>query len=102
MLRVEETSPPAISRGGSTRWPMKSSAAGPAASTKAKGFSSSAPPAMDQLTGFRIFTRVVELDSFSKAADDVVVSQSTVTKHIACLESHLGARLLNPIRAPSA
>jgi DNA-binding transcriptional LysR family regulator len=50
---------------------------------------------MDQLTGFRIFTRVVELGSFSKAADDLVVSQSTVTKHIAWLESHLGARLLN-------
>lgn len=50
---------------------------------------------MDQLTGFRIFARVVELGSFSKAADDLVVSQSTVTKHIAWLESHLGARLLN-------
>jgi DNA-binding transcriptional LysR family regulator len=50
---------------------------------------------MDQLTGFRIFARVVELGSFSKAADDLAVSQSTVTKHIAWLESHLGARLLN-------
>jgi DNA-binding transcriptional LysR family regulator len=50
---------------------------------------------MDQLTGLRVFARVVELGSFSKAADDLVMSQSTVTKHVAWLESHLGARLLN-------
>ena len=50
---------------------------------------------MDHLTGIRIFTRVVELGSFSKAADDLTVSQSTATKQIGWLESHLGARLLN-------
>ena len=50
---------------------------------------------MDHLTGIRIFIRVVELGSFSKAADDLTVSQSTATKQIGWLESHLGARLLN-------
>lgn len=50
---------------------------------------------MDHLTGIRIFTRVVELGSFSKAADDLTVSQSTATKQIGWLEQHLGARLLN-------
>lgn len=50
---------------------------------------------MDHLTGIRIFTRVVELGSFSKAADDLSVSQSTATKQIGWLETHLGARLLN-------
>lgn len=50
---------------------------------------------MDHLTGIRIFTRVVELGSFSKAADDLTISQSTATKQIGWLESHLGARLLN-------
>ena len=50
---------------------------------------------MDHLSSIRIFTRVAELGSFSKAADELVLSQSTVTKHIAWLESHLGARLLN-------
>jgi len=47
------------------------------------------------MTSIRIFTRVVELGSFSKAADDLTVSQSTATKQIGSLESHLGARLLN-------
>ncbi len=50
---------------------------------------------MDHLTGIRIFTRVVELGSFSKAADDLTISQSTATKQIGWLETHLGARLLN-------
>ena len=50
---------------------------------------------MDHLSSIRIFTRVAELGSFSKAADELVVSQSTVTKNIAWLESHLSARLLN-------
>ena len=50
---------------------------------------------MDHLSSIRIFTRVAELGSFSKAADELVLSQSTVTKNIAWLESHLSARLLN-------
>ncbi|WP_336490433.1 LysR family transcriptional regulator [Methylobacterium nigriterrae] len=50
---------------------------------------------MDQLAGMRIFARVVELGSFSKAAEDLLLSQSTVTKNVAWLEAHVGARLLN-------
>lgn len=50
---------------------------------------------MDQLDGMRVFTRVAELGSFSKAADELSLSQSTVTKCVATLESHLSARLLN-------
>jgi len=50
---------------------------------------------VDQLSGIRVFVRVTELGSFSKAAKDLSVSQSTITKQIAWLESYLGARLLN-------
>lgn len=50
---------------------------------------------MGQLDGMRVFTRVAELGSFSKAADELALSQSTVTKYVASLECHLSARLLN-------
>ena len=50
---------------------------------------------MDRIREIGVFTRVVELGSFSKAADDLTVSQSTVTKSIAQLELQLGVRLLN-------
>jgi DNA-binding transcriptional LysR family regulator len=50
---------------------------------------------VDQLSSIRVFVRVAELGSFSKAATDLLVSQSTITKQIAWLESYLGARLLN-------
>jgi DNA-binding transcriptional LysR family regulator len=50
---------------------------------------------VDQLSGIRVFVRVTELGSFSKAAKDLSVSQSTITKHLAWLEGYLGARLLN-------
>lgn len=39
--------------------------------------------------------RAVESGSFSKAARDLNLTQPTVTKHVAALESQLGARLLN-------
>jgi DNA-binding transcriptional LysR family regulator len=50
---------------------------------------------MDRITGIQIFARVVETGSFSKAARDLNLSQPTVTKHVASLETKLGARLLN-------
>lgn len=50
---------------------------------------------MDRIDGFRIFVRVVETGSFSKAARDLGISQPTVTRHVAALERHLGVRLLN-------
>lgn len=50
---------------------------------------------MDHLTAMRVFVRVAELNSFSKAADDLELAQSTVTKSIAALETRLGTRLIN-------
>ena len=50
---------------------------------------------MDTLTGLRLFVRVVETGSFSKASADLGVGQPTATKHVAALEKRLGARLLH-------
>ena len=50
---------------------------------------------MDRIDGFRMFVRVVEAGSFSRAARYLGVTQPTVTRHVAALESRLGARLLN-------
>lgn len=50
---------------------------------------------MDRIEGIRIFVRVVEAGSFSRAARDLGVTQPTVTRHIAALERRLGVRLLN-------
>lgn len=50
---------------------------------------------MDKLTGLQLFIRLVESGSFSRTARDTKLSQPTVTKHIAALESRLGVRLLN-------
>ncbi len=50
---------------------------------------------MDTLTAMRVFVRVAELTSFSKAADDLEIAQSTVTKTVAALENRLGTRLIN-------
>ena len=50
---------------------------------------------MDRLTSLQLFTRLVESGNFSRTAHDMKLSQPTVTKHIAALESRLGVRLLN-------
>lgn len=50
---------------------------------------------MDRITGIQLFVRVVETGSFSKASADLGITQPTATKHVAALESHLGARLLH-------
>jgi len=50
---------------------------------------------MDRIDAFRLFVRVVETGSFSKAAVDLGVTQPTVTRQIAALEQRLGERLLN-------
>jgi DNA-binding transcriptional LysR family regulator len=50
---------------------------------------------MDRLTGLQVFVRVVETGSFSRAANDLGLTQPTVTKHVSELERRLGARLLN-------
>jgi LysR family transcriptional regulator for bpeEF and oprC len=50
---------------------------------------------MDRLQGMEVFRWVVDLGSFSKAADRLDISKATVTAHIAALEGRLGVRLLN-------
>ncbi len=50
---------------------------------------------MDQLLAMRVFTRVAERGSFAKAADELDISRAAASAHVAALEKHLGARLLN-------
>jgi DNA-binding transcriptional LysR family regulator len=52
-------------------------------------------PIMNHLLCLRIFKRVVELASFSKASEELSISQSSVTKQVSQLEQYLGTRLLN-------
>jgi DNA-binding transcriptional LysR family regulator len=49
---------------------------------------------MDSIQAIRLFIRVVDLGSFSKAAVDLGISQPTTTKQVARIEKQLGARLL--------
>jgi DNA-binding transcriptional LysR family regulator len=50
---------------------------------------------MDRIQGVRLFIRVVDLGSFSKAAADLGIGQPSATKLVAQLEAKLGARLLH-------
>jgi DNA-binding transcriptional LysR family regulator len=50
---------------------------------------------MDRFQSLVAFARVVEAGSFARAADRLDLSVSAVSRHVADLESHLGARLLN-------
>jgi DNA-binding transcriptional LysR family regulator len=50
---------------------------------------------MDTVTGLRLFIRVVETGSFSKASADLGITQPTATKAVAAIEARLGARLLH-------
>lgn len=50
---------------------------------------------MDRIQGIKLFVRVVDLGSFSKAAADMGVGQPTATKMVARLEAQLGSRLLH-------
>lgn len=49
---------------------------------------------MDRLETLRLFTRIVELGSFTRAADALVLPRATATNAIKALEERLGARLL--------
>jgi DNA-binding transcriptional LysR family regulator len=49
---------------------------------------------MDTLTQMRVFTTVVDKQSFTTAAELLGMAKSTVSRQIADLESRLGARLL--------
>ena len=50
---------------------------------------------MNRLDAMQLFRRVVEAGSFSAVAREVGVSQPTVSKQIAALESHLRTKLIN-------
>ncbi len=50
---------------------------------------------MDLLAATRIFVQVVDAGSFARAADALDVSNAVVTRQVAALEAHLGARLLH-------
>ncbi|GAB4175751.1 MAG: LysR family transcriptional regulator [Rhodocyclaceae bacterium] len=50
---------------------------------------------MDRYALMQAFVRVVECGSFVRAAQRMQTSTSSLSRHIAGLESHLGARLLN-------
>jgi DNA-binding transcriptional LysR family regulator len=51
--------------------------------------------AMDRFQGVKLFIRVVDLGSFSKAAADMGIGQPSATKLVAQLEAQLGSRLLH-------
>jgi DNA-binding transcriptional LysR family regulator len=50
---------------------------------------------MDRIQAIRLFIRVVDLGSFSKAAADLGIGQPSATKMVAQLERQVGARLLH-------
>lgn len=50
---------------------------------------------MDRLTAIATFVRVAEAGSFSAVAREQRASQSAISKQVAALERHLGARLIN-------
>ncbi|MCP1445749.1 DNA-binding transcriptional LysR family regulator [Pseudomonas sp. GGS8] len=49
---------------------------------------------MDRLNAMRVFTRIVELGGFAKAADSLQLPRASVTTLIKQLEAHLGVQLL--------
>jgi DNA-binding transcriptional LysR family regulator len=51
--------------------------------------------AQDVLTGMRVFTTVVDLGSFSKAAEHLDLSRGMTSRYVAAVETRLGVRLLN-------
>lgn len=50
---------------------------------------------MDRFNAMRLFTRIVELGSFTRAADDLQLPRATVTLALQQLEKRLGVRLLH-------
>ena len=49
---------------------------------------------MDRLDTMRLFTRIVELGSFSRAAEQLGLARASATQSIKQLEARLGVRLL--------
>ncbi len=61
-----------------------------------KNMSTESTPAVDfDLRQLEIFRKVVELESFTKAAEAVLLAQASVSERIANLENMLGAKLLD-------
>jgi LysR family transcriptional regulator for bpeEF and oprC len=52
-------------------------------------------PNFNQMQAMRVFTRVVEAGTFTKAADSLRMPKATVTKLVQGLEGHLRIKLLN-------
>lgn len=50
---------------------------------------------MDRLHSMRVFSRVIDVGSFAGAARELNLSPAVVTRLVADLEEHLGARLIN-------
>jgi DNA-binding transcriptional LysR family regulator len=50
---------------------------------------------MDRWQGMQVFAQVVEQGHLARAAERLGMSTSTVSRHLAELEAHLGVRLLN-------
>jgi LysR family transcriptional regulator for bpeEF and oprC len=50
---------------------------------------------MDRLQAMQVFTRIVEMNSFSRAADTLGIPHASATTLIKNLEAHLGVRLLH-------
>jgi LysR family transcriptional regulator, regulator for bpeEF and oprC len=50
---------------------------------------------MDRLASMRVFVRVVEANSFARAALQLDLSRAMATTHVARLERYLGVRLIN-------
>ena len=50
---------------------------------------------MDRFNAMRVFTRIVELGGFAKAADSLHMPRASVTVLIKQLEAHLGVQLLH-------
>ena len=50
---------------------------------------------LDHLSEMAVFARVAELESFTRAAGELGLTKSAVSKQVARLEDHLGLRLLN-------
>ena len=53
------------------------------------------PPRLDQLKALRVFVRVIDDGSFAGAARSLDMAPAVITRLVAELEAHLGARLLN-------
>jgi len=50
---------------------------------------------MDSIQAMRVFARVVEAGTFTRAADSLQLPKGTITKHVQALEARLRVKLLN-------